>query len=56
MSLSADPATARLRREGPRPQTRPGPFVVKSEDADVLGLRTLGALGEVELDLLVLVE
>src|ERR687889_506468 len=34
---------------------RSGPFVVKS-DADVLGLRTLGALGQVELDLLVLVE
>src|ERR671921_965885 len=34
---------------------RSGPFVVKS-DADVLGLRTLGALGEIELDLLTLVE
>jgi hypothetical protein len=35
---------------------RSGLFVVTSEDADVLGLRTLGASGEVELDLLVLVE
>src|SRR3954464_15251725 len=43
-------------REGPRPQARPGLFVVKSGDADVLGLRTLGALGDVELDLLVLVK
>src|SRR3954463_1285913 len=43
-------------REGPRPQTRPGLFVVKSGDADVLGLRTLGALRDVELDLLILVK
>src|SRR5919107_2224101 len=34
---------------------RSGPFVVKS-DADVLGLRTLGALRDIKLDLLVLVE
>src|SRR5690349_7872346 len=30
--------------------------MVKSDDADVLGLRTLGASGEVVLDLLVLIE
>ena len=30
--------------------------MVQSGDADVLGLRTLGASGDVELDLLVLVE
>src|SRR3954451_14048208 len=35
---------------------RSGLFAVKSGDADVLGLRTLGASGDVELDLLVLVE
>jgi hypothetical protein len=35
---------------------RSGLFEVKSGDADVLGLGALGALGEVELDLLVLVE
>src|SRR3546814_11186278 len=42
--------------EGPRPQLRSGPFEGKSESANVLSLGTLGALGEVELDLLVLVE
>src|SRR4051794_15935229 len=34
---------------------RSGLFAVKSGDPDVLGLRTLGASGDVELDLLVLV-
>src|SRR4051794_26590867 len=42
--------------EGPRPRLRSGPFVVKSGDANVLRLRTLGAGGDVELDLLVLIE
>src|SRR6476620_6369592 len=42
--------------EGPRPRLRSGPLALKSGDADVLGLRTLGASGDVELDLLVLVE
>src|SRR3954454_7111281 len=42
--------------KGPRPQLRPRPFVVKSGDADVLGLWALGALDDVELDLLVLVK
>src|SRR4051812_28532063 len=35
---------------------RSGLCAVRSGDADVLGLRTLGASGHVELDLLVLVE
>src|SRR3954452_24920606 len=42
--------------EEPRPQRRSGLFMMRSGDANVLRLRALGALGEIELDLLVLVE
>src|SRR3954452_22381197 len=42
--------------EEPRPQRRSGLFMMRSGDANVLRLRALGALGEVELDLLVLLE
>src|SRR6478736_8427774 len=46
---------ARTRTRGPD-RSAVGAPRVKSGDADVLSLGTLGALGEVELDLLVLVE
>src|SRR5690606_10382038 len=39
-----------------RSHLRPGPTKRQSDAANVLGLRTLGALGEVELDLLVVLE
>src|SRR3954470_10153114 len=42
--------------EEPRPSARSGLFAMRSGDADVLRLRTLRALSEVELDLLVLLE